>query len=68
MSLRTKEGNYTRRLLMSTFRCRTCGATSTVDRDIDVDDVECPVANCGSDDLAEFVEADDDDEEDGDDD
>ena len=52
---------------MSTFRCRTCGATFTVDRDIDVDDVECPVANCGSDDLAEFVEADDDDEEDGDD-
>ena len=51
---------------MSTFRCRNCGATFTVDRDTDVDDVACPVASCGSDDLAEFVEADDDDEEDED--
>ena len=48
---------------MQTFKCRECGAMFILDRDVDVEGVECPMAGCGSDDLAEFVEADEDDED-----
>ena len=53
---------------MQTFKCRECGAMFTLDRDVDFAGVECPMAGCGSDDLAEFVEVDEDDEEEDDDD
>ena len=48
---------------MQTFKCRECGAMFILDCDFDVEGVECPMAGCGSDDLAEFVEADEDDED-----
>ncbi|MCH8993070.1 MAG: hypothetical protein IIA44_15130 [Acidobacteria bacterium] len=53
---------------MTVFRCRDCDTTFNFDRDIDGEFVECPMANCRSDDIIEFVEADDDDEEEEDDD
>ena len=48
---------------MTVFRCPDCDTTFSLDRDIDVDDIECPLANCRSDDLVEFIEADDEEDE-----
>ena len=57
-----------RRNAMRMFKCGECETEFAVGQDVDGEEVECPRANCRSDDIIEFVEADDDDEEEEDDD
>lgn len=52
---------------MRLLKCADCGTEFLVGSDVDVDGVECPVSRCRSDDLIEFVEADDDEDEDDED-
>ena len=49
---------------MKLFKCGDCGSEFAVGQDVDVEELECPRANCRSDDLIEFVEADDEDDDD----
>ena len=52
---------------MTPLKCGDCGTEFVVGRDVEVDGVECPMANCRSDDLIEFIEADDEDDDEDDD-